>query len=66
MTLTLTSDDLESLIVMNVSSALTNTSIWLVAALCFIVDVWMDWWTDRRTHRRTFLPGLLGHLSGDD
>ena len=31
--------DLESHIVMNVSSTLTNTTIWFVAALCFIVDV---------------------------
>jgi len=35
-----------------------NTTIWYVAALCFIVDVWTD--------RRTFLLGWLGHLSGDD
>jgi len=54
MTLTLTSDDLESHIAVNVSSTLTNTTIWFVAALCMIVDV------------RTFLPGLLGHLLGDD
>ena len=42
MTLTQTSDDLESHIVVNVSSTLTNTTIWFVAALCFslIVDVW--------------------------
>jgi len=40
MTLTLTSDDLESHIIVNVSSTLTNTTIWFVAALCFIVDVW--------------------------
>jgi len=39
-TSTLTSDDLESHIVVNVSSILTNTTIWFVAALCFIVDVW--------------------------
>jgi len=38
-TLTLTSDDLESHIVVNVSSPLTNTTIWFVVALCFIVDV---------------------------
>jgi len=37
-TLTLTSDDLEKHIVVNVSSTLTNTSIWFVVALCFIVD----------------------------
>ena len=59
---TLTSDDLESHIVVNVSSTSTNTTIWFVAALCLIVDVQ----TDGRTHGRTFLPGLLGHLSGDD
>jgi len=57
-TLTLTSDDLEGHIVVNVSSTLTNT-IWFVAALCFIVDV-------RTYSHPTFLPGLLGHLSGDD
>ena len=39
LTLTLTSDDLESHLVVNVSSILTNTTIWFVAALCFIVDV---------------------------
>jgi len=39
MTLTLTSDDPESHIFLNVSSTLTNITIWLVAALCFIVDV---------------------------
>ena len=61
MTLTLTSDDLESHIV-NVSSTLTNSTIWLVAVLCLIVDVR----TDGRTDERTFLPGLLGHLGGDD
>ena len=37
-TLTLTSDDLESNIFVNVSLTLTNTTIWFVAALCFIVD----------------------------
>ena len=57
-TLTLTSDDLESHIVVNVSSTLTNSTIWFVAALSLIVDV--------RTDGRTFLPGLLGHLGGDD
>jgi len=64
-TLTLTSDDLESHIVLNVSSTLTNTTIWFVAALCLIVDVRMD----GRTYGRTFLPGFSGfsgHLSGDD
>ena len=38
-TLTLTSDDLESHIIVNVSSTLTNTTIWFADALCFIVDV---------------------------
>jgi len=57
-TLTLTSDDLESHIVVDVSSTLTNTTIWFVAAMSMIVDV--------RTDGQTFLPGLLGHLSGDD
>ena len=42
MTLTLTMDDLESHIVVNVSLTLTNTTIWFVAALCFIVHVRMD------------------------
>jgi len=58
-TLTLTSDDLESYIVVNVSSTLTNTSIWFVAALSLIVDVRTY---VRRTDGRTLLPGLLGHL----
>ena len=40
LTLTLTSDDFESHIVVNVSSTSTNITIWFVAALCFIVDVW--------------------------
>ena len=53
-TLTLTSDDLESHIVVNVSSTLTNTTIWFVAALSLIMDI--------RTYGRSFLPGLLGHL----
>ena len=50
-TLTLTLDDLESHIVVNVSSTLTNTTIWFVAAVYFTVDV--------QTDGRTFLPGLL-------
>jgi len=69
-TLTLTSDDIESHIVVNVSSTLTNSTIWFVAALCLTVDVQMYVWTDVRTYvhmyvrmdGRTFLPGLLGHL----
>ena len=48
-TLTLTSDDLESHIIMNVSSTLTNITIWFVAALCFIADVQ----TDGRMYSRT-------------
>ena len=39
MNLTLTLDDLESHIVVNNSSTLTNTTIWFVAALSLIVDV---------------------------
>ena len=39
LTLTLTSDNLESHIIVNVSSTLTNTTIWFVAALSLIVDV---------------------------
>jgi len=61
-TLTLTSDDLESHIVVNESSTITNTTVWFVAALCFTVDVRMD----VRRDRQTFLPGLLCHLSWDD
>jgi len=49
MTLTLTSDDLESHIVVNVSSTLTNSAIWFVAALSMIADVR----TDGRTYVRT-------------
>jgi len=58
MTLTLTSDDLESHIIMNVSSTLTHSTIWFVAALSLIVDGR----TDVRTDGQTLLPGLLGHL----
>jgi len=53
MTLTLTSDDLESHIVVNVSSTLTNSTIWFVAALCLIVDVRTDGRTYVRTDGRT-------------
>ena len=49
MTLTLTSDDLESDIVVNDSSTLTNITIWFVAALSLIVHVRTDVWTDLRT-----------------
>jgi len=45
-TLTRTSDDLKSHSVINVSSTLTNTTIWSVAPLSFIVDV--------RTYGRTY------------
>jgi len=45
-TLTLTSDDLESHIIVNDSSTLTNTTIWFVAALSLIVDVCTYVWTD--------------------
>jgi len=65
-TLTLTSDDLECHIIVNVSSTLTNTSIWFVVALSLIVDVQTYGCTYVRTDGRTFLPVLLGHLSGDD
>jgi len=41
MTLTLTSDDLESHMVVTLSSTLTNTTIWFLAALSLIVDVQM-------------------------
>jgi len=57
-TLTLTSDDLESHIIVNASSTLTNITIWFVAALHLIVDIWTDVQTDVQTGVRTFLPGL--------
>jgi len=72
-TLTLTSDDLESDIFVNVSSTLTNTIIWFVAALSLIVDV--RTYTYRRTDtftgfirsslRRLYdlKSGVLGHKS---
>jgi len=58
-TLTLTSDDLESDIIVNDSSTLTNSIIWFVAALSLIVDVRTDVRTDGweayvRTDGRTF------------
>jgi len=56
----LTSDDLESHIVVNVSLTLTNTTIWFVAALCIIVDV-----RSLRTDGH-FTGFILGYLSGDD
>jgi len=51
MTFTLTSDDLESHIVVNVSSTLRNTTIWFVAALSLIVDVRTYVRTDRHFYR---------------
>ena len=60
MTLTLTSDDLESHIVVNVSSTLTNSDL---VCGCIVFDCGR---TDGRTDVRTYVPGLLGHLSGDD
>jgi len=65
-TVTLTSDDLDSDIVVNDSSTLTNTTILFVAALNVIVDVQTHIRMYVRTDGRTFLPGLLGHLGGDD
>jgi len=53
LTLTMNSDDLESHIVVNDSSTLTNTTVWFVVAL-FHCGHTYGW--------RTFLPGLLGHL----
>jgi len=50
----------------NDSSTLTNTTIWFVAGLSLIVDVRTYGRTDVRSDGRTFLPGLLGHLWGDD
>ena len=46
MTLTLTSDDLESHIFVNVLSTLTNITIWFVTALSLIVDVQTDGWME--------------------
>ena len=67
----MTSDELESHIVVNVSSTLTNTTIRVVAALCLTVDVRTYVHMDIHTYGRTYgcmdiLPGLLRHLSGDD
>jgi len=50
-TLTLTSDDLESHIVVNASSTLTNIIIWFVAAFSLIVDVQTYVWTDGHFYR---------------
>jgi len=51
-TLTLTSDDIESHIVVNVSSTITNSTIWFVAALSLIVDVQ----TYVRMYAHTYVP----------
>jgi len=61
-TLTLTSDDLESDIIVNDSLTLTNITIWFEAALSLVVDVRTYGCMDGRSDGRTFLPGLLGHL----
>ena len=53
-TWTLTSDDLESHIIVNVSSTLTNTIIWFVAALSLIVDVRTYGRTDGHMYGRTY------------
>jgi len=53
-TLTLTSDDLESHIVVNVSLTLTNFTIWFVVALSLIVDVRTYVRMDGRTDGRTY------------
>ena len=45
-TLTSTSDDLESHIVADVLSTSTNITYWLVATLSLIVDGRTDGWTD--------------------
>ena len=65
-TLNLTSDDLQSYIVVNVSLTLTNNTIWFVAALSLIVDIRTYVQMYVRTDGRTFLLGLLGHLGADD
>jgi len=50
-TLTLTFDDRGSHVVLNVSSTLTNTTIWFVTALCLIVDIG---WTGVRTEGHSY------------
>jgi len=55
-TLTLTSDDLESLIFVNDSSTLTNSTIWFVAALNLFVDV--------RRYVRTYVGLRSGSTDG--
>jgi len=62
-TLTLTSDDLASHIVVNVSSTLISTTIWFVAALCSIVDVRTDPQMD--TFTGFIRSSLVGFNSGN-
>jgi len=62
--LTLTSDDLESHIVVNVSSTLTNTTIWFVAALSLIVDVRTYGCTDGWMYTHTTVLLLFWSMSG--
>jgi len=59
-----TCNDLESHIVVNVSSTLTNTTIWFVVAFSLIVDVCTDGQTDghftgfiRSSLRRSIMHG---------
>jgi len=67
-TLTLTLDGLESHIIANVSSTLTNSNIWFVAALSLIVDVRTDVHTDGRMYGRTdvFTGFIRSSLRRDD
>jgi len=55
-TLTLTSDALESHVVVNVSSTLTNATRSYLVCGCIAFHCGR---TDVRTYGRTFLPGLL-------
>jgi len=66
LTLTLTSDDLESHIVLNVSLTLTNTTIWFVAGCIVFHCGRTDISTYVCTDGQTLLLGLLSHLSRDD
>ena len=61
LTLTLTLDDLESHIIVNVSLTLKIPLCGCIVFDCGRTDIWTD-----HTDGRTFLPWLLGHLSGDD
>jgi len=56
-TLTLTSDDLETHIIVNDSSTLTNSTIWSVSALSLIVDFRTYVRTNGRTDGRTDVDG---------